>query len=74
MVFSLINYNSIVTSSLTFLKGVLPSYAFYGRNNQGPEICITDDSSAKQVALKMVWPTPHTYCAYFIIYNLGGHG
>ena len=33
VVFSLIHYNSIVTSSLAFLKGVLPSYAFYGRNN-----------------------------------------
>ena len=39
---------------MTFMKGVLPSYVFYGRNDQGPEICITDDSSAKLAALKMV--------------------
>ena len=54
-----------ITEALTFLKGVLPSYAFYGRNNQGPEICITDDSSAERAALKTVWPnTTYLLCIF----------
>ena len=45
-----------ITEALTLMKGVLPSCAFYGRKDQGPEICITDDSSAERAALKTVWP------------------
>ena len=36
-----------ITEALTFMKAVLPSHSFYGRKEQGPEICITDDSSAE---------------------------
>ena len=54
-----------ITEALTFMKGVLPSYAFYGRKDQGPEICITDDSSAEQAALKTVWPnTTYLLCIF----------
>lgn len=43
----------------------MPSYAFYGRKDQGPEICITDDSSAERAALKTVWPnTTYLLCIF----------
>ena len=39
--------------------------------DQGPEICITDDSSAERAALKK-YARPNCY-VYFITYNAGGH-
>ena len=45
-----------ITEALTFMKAVLPPHTFYRRNDQGPEIYITDDSSAERAALKTVWP------------------
>lgn len=47
-----------ITEAVSLLKStVLPPGAFYGRENVGPEMCITDDSAAERAALRTVWPT-----------------
>ncbi|PKC72096.1 hypothetical protein RhiirA1_452730 [Rhizophagus irregularis] len=43
--------------ALNLLKLILPPYAFFGRGPQvGPEVFLTDDSSAERNALEICWP------------------
>lgn len=43
--------------AINLLKSILPSYAFFGRGPQvGPEVFLTDDSSAERNALEICWP------------------
>ena len=46
----------VITEATTFLKGVLPPDAFYGRRSAGPDVCITDDCTAERAALHNTWP------------------
>ena len=46
-----------ITKGLKHLKEVLPAEdAFYGRNELGPKLFMTDDSSAERNSLKSTWP------------------
>ena len=45
-----------LTESFSHLKSVLPTNAFYGRGNNGPQLFITDDSEAEKNALNNIWP------------------
>lgn len=43
--------------AINLLKLILPPYAFFGREPQvGPEVFLTDDSSAERNALELCWP------------------
>ena len=54
-----------ITEALTVMKTVIPSNAFYGRKELGPELCITDDCAAERAALKAVWPnTNYLLCIF----------
>lgn len=45
-----------LTESFSHVRSVLPSNAFYGRGNDGPQLFITDDSEAEKNALANIWP------------------
>ena len=45
-----------LTESFSHLRSVLPTNAFYGRGNNGPQLFITDDSEAEKNALNNIWP------------------
>ena len=40
-----------ISQALMFLKSVFPPEAFYNRGSKGPEMCITDDSTAERAAI-----------------------
>ena len=46
----------ILEEAFSFLKKVLPQNAFYGRGEKGPQLFITDDSSAERSAIRATWP------------------
>ena len=45
----------VLTEAFSFLKKVLPDNAFYGKSQQGPDLCITDDCNAERAAIKNNW-------------------
>ena len=48
--------------AINLLKSILPPYAFFGRGPQlGPEVFLTDDSSAERNALQICWPRGKSY-------------
>ena len=56
---------TITEAWTVMMKTVIPSNAFYGRKELGPELCIIDDCAAERAALKAVWPnTNYLLCIF----------
>ena len=47
---------AVMTQAFKIYKELLPSYAFYGKGESGPENIITDDSDSERKSLASVWP------------------
>ena len=60
-----------IGAGLNLLKDVLPSGAFAGRGPDGPEVFLSDDSSAERGAIGDIYPRPTLLlCIYGGIYRL----
>ncbi|XP_025088476.1 uncharacterized protein LOC112560678 isoform X1 [Pomacea canaliculata] len=46
----------VITDALSLYKELLPSDAFFGRGNRGPQVFLTDDSSAERQSLQAAFP------------------
>ncbi|XP_025105409.1 uncharacterized protein LOC112570910 [Pomacea canaliculata] len=46
----------VITDALLLYKELLPSDAFFGRGNRGPQVYLTDDSSAERQSLQATFP------------------
>ena len=54
-----------LVQGLNLLKKVVPLSSFYGRGSTGPQIIMTDDSTAERNALQHVWPNSHLLLCSF---------
>lgn len=54
-----------ISEALSFLKAVFPSQAFYSRGSKGPQMCITDDSTAERAAIHNTWPETRLFLCIF---------
>ena len=54
-----------ITEAFNFLKSILPQNAFYGRGENGPEMCITDDCTAERSAIHNTWSETKLFLCIF---------
>ena len=57
----------MVAAGLLAITELMGADAFYGRGQQGPQWCMTDDCDAEDKALRTAWPqTRRLLCTFHI--------